>query len=135
MTKKMVTIEKLEALKDGADDLHKRVINDLIRYSTDGSETYSYMSDILQHGCVSGIVGRLVYYKDTVAFYEQYESDIWDLLENTRQSLGDKTILQTIAGLNGAENVGSGDQFKNLLAWFAYEETIHVIADELGLEL
>jgi len=133
---KTVSKKKLQSLL-GSSELKDKVINDLIEYYNDnnGKDTYIWMSDILTHGCVSGMIGDLIYYKDTCAFYDQYEEDIWDLLEETKDSFGNKTILETIAGLNGAKDVGSNEQFKNLLAWFSYEETTRKIADELGLDL
>ena len=36
---------------------------------------------------------------------------------------GVTTKLQLISSFNGGENVGSDYQFKNLLAWYAVEET------------
>ena len=133
---KYVSKEKLQGLL-GSSELKDKVINDLIDYCNDnnGKDTYIWMSDILTHGCVSGMIGDLIYYKDTCAFYEQYEEDIWDLLEETKQSFGNKNILETIAQLNGADDVDSDEQFKNLLAWFGYEETTRNIANELNLDL
>jgi hypothetical protein len=133
---KYVSKERLRGLL-GENELKDKVLNDLIEHYNDnnGKDTYLWMSDILTHGCVSGMIGDLVYYTDTTAFYEKYKEEIWDLLEDTRQSFGNKNITEVIAGLNGADDVGSDEQFKNLLAWFAYEETTRNIANELELDL
>ena len=133
---KTVSKAKLKELL-GENQLKDKVLYDLIENYDDngGKGTYDWMSDILTHGCVSGMIGDLVYYTDTTAFYEKYKEEIWDLLEDTRQSFGNKNITEVIAGLNGADDVGSDEQFKNLLAWFAYEETTRNIANELELDL
>jgi len=92
------------------------------------------ISDLLSHGCVSGMVGHLIAYVDTNEFYSKYEEDIWDLLEEGTESFGNDNIVQFIGSLNGAKDVGSLVQFKNLLAWFAFEETARKIADNNNIE-
>lgn len=93
------------------------------------------LEDLSQHGCISGMVGGLIYYHETVRFHDDHESEIWDMLEEYRGEFGHETIMEFIATLNGAKNVGDLDQQKNLLAWFAFEETARRIADQLGLEV
>lgn len=84
------------------------------------------IKDITEHGLVSGIGSALIYYKDTVAFHDKHESEIWDLLydQANEQSL---SILEFIAELNGHKDVGGIEQFKNLLAWFAAEHVCNLI--------
>lgn len=83
-------------------------------------EIKSYISDVLQHGCVSGIVSDLIYYTDTKDFYISHMDEIEELKNEVEDSLG--------------EPLGIGTPMFNWLAWFAYEETTRKIADELGLE-
>lgn len=89
-----------------------------------------HLEDVVQHGCVSGCVGSLIYYSDTVKFYDQFEDEIWDMLHEDTENFGNDNILQTIGQFNGAKNVGSLNQFKNLLAWYAVEETCRKLLDE-----
>jgi len=88
-----------------------------------------FMSDLRRGGCVSGIIGALCYYSDTNKFHDDFESDIWDLLSENAEEQG-MTIPEFIASLNGADNVGSIEQHKNLLAWFAFEETAFRLFDK-----
>jgi len=88
------------------------------------------IKDIAEHGC-SGGVGGLTYYLETCAFHDQYENEIWDLLDIMRQDFGYKTVLDLIASFNGAKEVGSIEQFKNLLCWVAVEETARDIIEEI----
>lgn len=85
-----------------------------------------FMEDLNYGGCASGLIGELVYYKDTVAFYEQYEDEIWELIVDGASD-GGQNVAEFIAGLGGIGNVGGADQFKNLLSWFAFEETAYLL--------
>jgi len=82
-----------------------------------------------EHGSDGG--SGLVYYSETVEFHDKNEDDIWDLIEDDRESFGESDdILSFIASWNGAKNVGSMDQFKNLLVWYAQEVIGHHLIDE-----
>ena len=50
------------------DTLKREVIEEALDYETD-DEIKSFFTDLLAHGCVSGMVGNLIYYTDTHAFY------------------------------------------------------------------
>jgi hypothetical protein len=89
-----------------------------------------YLEDVVKYGCVNGSVSSLIYYSDTVKFYDQFEDEIWDMLHEEHENFGSNNILETIGQFNGAKNVGSLDQFKNLLAWYAVEETCRKLLDE-----
>ena len=103
--------------------MNKDSIEDWVRENISPSER----KEVLEHGCVSGCVPDLIYYKDTCAFYEKYQEEIWDKLENTRVDMGLDSILHLVASFNG--HVGSDDQFRNLLAWWAVEETCFALQE------
>lgn len=81
-----------------------------------------FIDDLNYGGCQSGLVGSLTYYSDTVKFYDTYEEEIWDLLEERAQDFG-YTPMVYLSLFEGQENVHSSDQFKNMLAWWAFEDT------------
>ena len=111
-------------LKENPESLKSEVIEDAL----DSENIETYFSDLLTHGCVSGMVDGLIYYSDTVKFYDKYEDEIENLLDETRDQMGYSNRFEMIASLNGAENVGDMTQEKNLLSWFAFEETARLIA-------
>jgi len=84
----------------------------------------TFLNDLTKHGCISGMVSSLIYYEDTNAFYDQFESEIWEMLEESAQDQG-INILELIGHFKGADNVEDMSTFKNLLAWYACEETAH----------
>jgi helix-turn-helix protein len=69
----------------------------------------SFAQDVLTHGCVSGVVTELIYYKDTHEWFDTYYDEIMELVEEYEEMLGEK--LQW-----------NGDM-KNWFAWFSFEET------------
>jgi len=89
------------------------------------------IAEVVLHGCAGGVVGELIYYADTSAFYEKYKEEIWQRLWDLWSDFGGDSVLHLIATFNGADGVGSDDQFRNLLAWWACEEVCReVIADK-----
>lgn len=80
----------------------------------------AFFSDLLQHGCLSGMVSNLVYYIDTHAFFDTHYVEIEDLRNEVEDNLGEPLQIK-------------GD-LKNFMAWFAFEETAYQMALELGLE-
>jgi hypothetical protein len=96
----------------------------LERYET------SELKDIVRHGCMSDCATDLIYYDDTVAFHDKYEDEIWDMLYDDASDQG-ITILQMLAQFNGQKNVGSVEQFKNMLCWYAVERTANEMINDL----
>ena len=123
-----------QMLKDLENDsgLQQAVIDWLL--NEDEKHRDGLLSDLLQHGCESGMVPGLIYYSDTVKFYEKHKSDIYDLAHDQAESFGHKNVFELFANLNGVENVGSIDQMENLLAWYGFDEMARSVACALGLE-
>lgn len=84
----------------------------------DGENVQSFFHDLLSHGCISGMISELIYYNDTHAFYDKYYDEIEELRLELEASCGSLSIKS---------------DYKNFMAWFAFEETARRIADELGL--
>ena len=91
----------------------------------------STIRDVVEHGCSGGVVGELIYYADTEAFYEKYKEEIWQRLYDSAQDCDEhQNCLHFVSTFNGGCDVGSDLQFKNLLAWWACEDMAHeIIAD------
>tara|TARA_R100001377_G_scaffold81588_1_gene61205 strand:+ start:823 stop:1167 length:345 start_codon:yes stop_codon:yes gene_type:complete len=83
------------------------------------------INEVVLHGCVNGSVSELIYYKDTSAFHDAHEDEIWDMVGESAESQG-LTILEFLATLKGG-HVGTMYQLKNLLAWFAVEEICYTM--------
>ena len=104
----------------------------IIEYADEG-EYESWISDLLQKGCESGMC--LVTYEEADEFYEKFVGGIWDLLYENANDRGSKNIIDFINGLYGTDDVGSDEQFKSLLSRFAFEETARTLAARAGIEI
>lgn len=108
----------LEELK-GDNYLKDYVINYIVdNYEENSIKTF--FSDLLSHGCVSGMISSLVYYTDTHKFYDEYYNEIEELRKEMEECLGESILVK-------------GD-LKNFYAWFAFEETTRKLAAELELD-
>ena len=57
------------------------VINFLLAQAQDNEDAQGILENIVTHGCQSGMVNHLIYYTDTVAYFEEHESEIMEILE------------------------------------------------------
>jgi len=92
-------------------------------------ESFSHdeLADMVNHGVSGGYCG-LIYYSETTQLYQQYKDEIWDMLYDDAESQGG-TILEMIAQFSGSKNVGSSDQFENLLVWYAAEKIAYELTE------
>ena len=84
------------------------------------------ISDIAKHGCSGGVSG-LIYYRETRAFHDEHEEEIWDLAAEYAENEGCK-LMELVGRI--AKNAGSMGQLKNDLVWW----TVEVRAQELQVD-
>lgn len=96
--------------------LQAAVATEALDYS---SEIEAFFDDLLTYGCQSGMIGSLIYYCDTHAFYDAHYDEIEALRLELEESLGESLCPQ-------------GD-LKNWFAWMAFEETARMIAEKIGI--
>lgn len=101
------------------EDVRDRLLKAVRKHS--GMEDDTLLS-VASHSADAGWPG-FTYYKDTVEFYDKHEEDIWELLTQTAEEMGNENPLELIASFGGAKQVSDLDTFKNLLSWFALEES------------
>jgi hypothetical protein len=88
-------------------------------------ETYSHeeMAEIAQHGCESGCACGMIYYSETVALFDQYREDIFDILADYQEMIGADEYLPDYV----RKNAGTFQSFANAAVWTAAE----IVAYEL----
>ena len=91
--------------------------------------------DLEYGGCQSGMVGKLIYYSDTVKFYRRHRAEINAMLKEFMSDMG----ADGPQGLFGEkwdteDPLAQEDLNQNLLAWFGFEETARRIAQQNGYE-
>ncbi len=76
-----------------------------------------FFQDLGQHGCISGMVGSLIYYRDTHAFYDTHYHDIEELRHDYEEEMG--------------QPITTDCDWKNHMAWFAFEWVAYQMYAEL----
>lgn len=121
----------LENLK-GNNNLTNYVIDHYINENYDSiDDLLNNMEDLQKYGCISGMIGELIYYDDTNKFFDDYKNEInemlYELIEGTGCSMeelfGSKFDKEDPLVINYSN--------KNLLAWFGFEETSNRLYDEI----
>ena len=96
----------LETMETETTGVKNDVINFLLAQSQDSEDAEGILDNILTHGCQSGMINHLIYYKDTVKYFEKHENEIMEMLEQL-----------------GIEDVESWDGLQELSDMFPQLET------------
>ena len=125
-------------LNDMSNDnaMYKWVIDDVMdsdisSYDGDSMDEKlkSRLEEIVEHGCQSGTVGSLIYYTDTVKFFDNFNDEIYDMVEDI---FGAESVLEMLQRHCELIDIVMGaDIVKNYLAWMAYEVTCSNILDNI----
>lgn len=89
-------------MKAEATGVKEDVINYLLEMSQDAEDAEGLLDNIVTHGCESGMVNHLIYYKDTKAYYEEHEEE----------------IKEFVADIYGIEELESWDGIQDLSEMF-----------------
>lgn len=95
------------------------------------TEREGALEDLLQYGCESGIVGDLIYYSDTTAFFEQHCKEINALLAEILADTGYTSTAELFGDKWDTEDpLALGTLNQNILAWFGFEESARRLQTE-----
>ena len=97
------------------------IVNDSKEYSGNFVEQVKSRCDDVGHGLSSGVVGHLIYYSDTTAFFKKYRKEIESLLMEFCDETG-STPWELLRDFDKQDIFCRDTNNQNLLAWFAYEE-------------
>lgn len=117
MENEIICQKLLEIKNENGSSIRKELAREALSYGN--SEPIAFFSDLIQHGCISGMVSGLVYYRDTHAFFLRYYDQIEELRIDMETSLGQP--LKPMGDL------------MNWYSWFAFEETARAMAEEIGI--
>ena len=121
-------------LREGRKTLKNYVINYILEHWDDYENKEDIFLDVLHHGCQSGIVGDLIYFSQTVKFYNTYKEEINEMLYDIMYDIGSYSPYDIFGGKWDTEDplcLETNNQ--NLLAWFGFEETLRLIAHEFDI--
>ena len=136
MVKTKTFKQQLRAMKQANySKLRNAVITDLLSYSKDNDDLLSHTKDIVNYGLSSGVVASLIYYTDTCKFFKRHKSDIMTMVKNSMKDFGYKSLEQMFGDKWDEEDMLIEEiSNQNLLAWYAYEETVLNVLNELDIE-
>ena len=113
-------IINLEDLLQATDSpMQKAIIQEVLDHASTNDEVRSFLSDVIQHGCISGMVNSLIYYCDTHQFYDTHYEEIETLRIAYEENAGQPIIIK--------------NDLKNFLSWFAFEETAYQLLEALEI--
>jgi len=121
--KKMIGETKLEKAV-------ARIVNSYAKDYDNG--VTGFLADLMSDGCSSGLVGELIYYNDTTRFFNRHRKEISELLADTCESFGGGPEMVFGDKWDKEDPLARNDLNKNLLAWFAFEETAIRLGKEQG---
>ena len=87
------------------------------------------LNDLLQHGCVSGMVSDLIYYRDTCAFYLKHKAEIWAMLDTLLDDCGLDRVQDLLSSWDTSDRWAEDTHNQNLLAWFGFEHAASMLAE------
>lgn len=125
----ILTLKNIKSIKQNThSELENEVCDYIIENWNDYDNKKSIFTDVLNYGCQSGVVGSLIYYSDTNAFYEKHKEEINELLYNLMNECGIYSPKDLFRDKWDEQDPLCTDcSNKNLLAWFGFEETLRNI--------
>ena len=111
----------------------ERMIDDQLE---DDYTLEEFITDLMQGGCESGLVGGMIYYKDTLPFYQRHKAEINALLTESMDDFGSHNPAD-VFGKNweDIDPLALYTSNQNLLAWYGFEETARRIAYDHNLDV
>ena len=83
--------------------------------------------DLQYGGCQSGLVGHLIYYRDTVRFYRRHMREIDRMLQERVSDTGESIGCLFGDNWDSEDPLARDDSNQNCLAWFAFEEAARIV--------
>jgi hypothetical protein len=117
MTNSTLKNKLQEIANQEENSIEKQVALEALNYD----EIKNFFSDIMNQGCINGMVSSLIYYSGTHVFFDTHYSQIEELREEYEQNYGVPFAIK--------------NDLKNALAWFAFEQIAYRMTQELELEI
>ena len=98
------------------------------QYMADNYE-HNELAEIAIHGCASGCASGMIYYSETIALFDKYRDDLFEIMANYRDEIGGESLPDYV------KNPDTFTSFANSVVWFcaeavAYEKTQGEYIDE-----
>lgn len=114
------------SLKENVKEIIERNVEGL-----DYEEVETWFEDLRMNGCQSGMVSDMIYYTDTVKFFDDHAEEINERLSYLLGEIGVKSPVELFNGWDNDDPLCLEDRNKNLLAWWAFEAVAEELEDEI----
>ena len=111
----------------------EHAVNDWYKEKAEDGYT-ECLANLAQHGCQSGMVSDLIYYRDTTAFYLKHQKEIDALVYNWIAEMGG-SMADLLRGWDPADPFARETTNQNILAWFGFEESARNLASAAGIDI
>ena len=100
----------------GESTLKDEVIDIILNHINDYENSITFLEEVLQYGCSSGMIGELIYYSDTKDFFIKHMEEIFEIYNNVKDNLSPNFEVNA-----------------NNLSWLAFEYMVNEIYNEVTL--
>ena len=100
----------------GESELKDSVIDIILNHIDDYENPITFLEDVLQYGCSSGIVSELIYFNETKCFFIKHMEEIFEIYNSTKDNLSSDFEVNA-----------------NNLSWLAFEYVINEIYNEVTI--
>ena len=130
-----LTKTNIKEIKRNGNSLDRYVCDYILDEWDNYDDKTNIFEDVLRYGCQSGVVGSLIYYSDTVAFFKKHRDEINGMLQETMSEYGGYDPPAIFGdGWDKEDPLAIDDFNQNLLAWFGFEETMRKIGYQFGID-
>ena len=98
----------------GENTLKDNVIDIILNHIDDYENPITFLEEVLQYGCSSGMIGELTYFNQTQNFFIEHMEEIFDIYNEVKENLS----------INFEVNA-------NNLSWLAFEYVVNEIYNEI----
>ena len=101
----------------GESELKDNVIDIILNHIDDYENPITFLEEVLQYGCASGMVSELIYFNDTHNFFIKHMEEIFDIYNSIKENLSSNFEVNA-----------------NNLSWLAFEYMTSIIYNEIEEE-
>ena len=100
----------------GENTLKDDVIDIILNHIDDYENPITFLEEVLQYGCSSGMIGELIYYNDTEKFFIKHMNDIFEIYNDIKDNLSSDFEVDA-----------------NNLSWLAFEHVVNEIYNDVTI--
>ncbi|MCD4667850.1 MAG: hypothetical protein K8R44_04590 [Sulfurimonas sp.] len=116
-------IESLEATTELEREIKEIIINNVESYDN----PRDFFNDILEHGCISGMINELCWYNQTTDFCTRHAEDINSAMYEILEMTGVDSAKDLLTGFDETDFLIIGNHNQNLICWFIFESSCESI--------